>query len=131
MKGIRVWLGTFSTAEEAARAYDKEAIRIRGKKAKVNFPNEDFEAVAARQFTGNQDDEVIEVGEELRAMERYMKLVNAADMSYQAEINYDGVMQPAVVDDGCLNMFYDTSNYALVDEPLQIWSFDDAATLPI
>lgn len=37
-KGVRVWLGTYNTAEEAARAYDAEAIRIRGDKAKVNFP---------------------------------------------------------------------------------------------
>ncbi|KAI3671667.1 hypothetical protein L1987_87407 [Smallanthus sonchifolius] len=36
-KGVRVWLGTFNTAEEAAVAYDAEARRIRGPKAKVNF----------------------------------------------------------------------------------------------
>ncbi|KAF7088434.1 hypothetical protein CFC21_091543 [Triticum aestivum] len=39
-KGVRVWLGTFNSAEAAARAYDVEARRIYGNKANVNFPEE-------------------------------------------------------------------------------------------
>ncbi|KAJ4956355.1 hypothetical protein NE237_013138 [Protea cynaroides] len=39
-KGVRVWLGTYNTSEEAAMAYDEAAKRIRGKKAKLNFPKQ-------------------------------------------------------------------------------------------
>lgn len=46
-KGVRVWLGTYDSAVEAALSYDMAARSIRGQAAKTNFP---ADSEAARRF---------------------------------------------------------------------------------
>ncbi|XP_020215531.1 ethylene-responsive transcription factor ERN3 [Cajanus cajan] len=41
-KKIRMWLGTYQTAEEAARAYDEAACLLRGSNTRTNFSTHEY-----------------------------------------------------------------------------------------
>ncbi|CAK8562698.1 unnamed protein product [Lathyrus sativus] len=66
-RGSRLWLGTFETAIEAAKAYDRAAFRLRGSKAILNFPLEvNAMAAAAENYGENkkrcqEEEDVVEV----------------------------------------------------------------------
>ncbi|CAI0457990.1 unnamed protein product [Linum tenue] len=53
-QGARLWLGTYDTAVEAARAYDRAAFNMRGHLAILNFPNEYYwQSSAGATMRGN------------------------------------------------------------------------------
>ncbi|CAI5474058.1 unnamed protein product [Closterium sp. Yama58-4] len=51
VRGQRIWLGSYDTAEEAARVYDMAARLLRGRSARLNFPGQQVLPVALPRGT--------------------------------------------------------------------------------
>nr|XP_009772463.1 PREDICTED: ethylene-responsive transcription factor ERF071-like [Nicotiana sylvestris] len=97
-KAQRVWLGTFITAEEAARAYDKKAIEFRGEKAKTNFPISEY-AAAATTVT-DHNNKLPMVVEELQVQKGVNNGIVAGDDNGESNVQTGDDFWDTLEDDG-------------------------------
>ncbi|CAA7392087.1 unnamed protein product [Spirodela intermedia] len=83
-RGSRVWLGTYDSPVEAARAYDRAAFQMRGSKAILNFPNE----------LGRSTDQPAPISEGYRQAETASRC-SKRERSPECQVDLDQVFRPA------------------------------------